>query len=293
MIKCPVCDTEFIPKTFYPEETIFTTTEGKSYSGFDGYINLNGVKPPELILGKWVTYCTNCNYVLKFVKEIVRQEKIKSQSGKGTEIKSKYNNYYYGFPFGDYNQYLKEITEKVKDEINLELHNINFEVWENLYKVNDNFKFLVRFFANLEKYCNSSFNHQNGECLNSKIEKLNLPKDMKDTLLKLNTIREEIIHGDYEISPKEEEQINQILIKFIFYLINKHVKPIITQEKLENGYDFIELDDLKMEIKEYLANYLYSSFNSNHTSKNQIQGFMNSFLQKIDEQPEKDDIEIY
>ena len=33
MINCPVCGTKFIPRTFYPEEAIFSTLDGKKLSG--------------------------------------------------------------------------------------------------------------------------------------------------------------------------------------------------------------------------------------------------------------------
>ncbi|MHA1885765.1 MAG: hypothetical protein ACW96S_11970, partial [Promethearchaeota archaeon] len=66
-LKCPICSTKFIPRTFYPEEAVFSTSDGKKLSGFNGYISSTGVKPSEVILSSWISYCPNCNYVLKFV----------------------------------------------------------------------------------------------------------------------------------------------------------------------------------------------------------------------------------
>ncbi|MHA2088307.1 MAG: hypothetical protein ACW972_08515, partial [Promethearchaeota archaeon] len=116
-LKCPVCNTKFIPRTFYPEEAIFSTSDGKKLSGFNGYISSRGVKPIEVILSSWITYCPKCNYVLKFVKEIVKKEKIQAQRPGVKEITEKYNNYYFGFPFEDYSQYLATIVEKIKVDI--------------------------------------------------------------------------------------------------------------------------------------------------------------------------------
>ncbi|NVM38363.1 MAG: hypothetical protein HWN81_22400, partial [Candidatus Lokiarchaeota archaeon] len=98
-LKCPLCNIKFIPRTFYPYEATFTSSDGKLLSGFNGYISSSGVKPSEVILGSWITYCPNCNYIMKFVKEIVKKEKITSQSVVAKDIKEKYNNYYFGFPF--------------------------------------------------------------------------------------------------------------------------------------------------------------------------------------------------
>ena len=73
MINCPVCKIEFIPRTFYPDEAIFSTHDGKKLSGFNGYVSSRSVKPQEVILSSWVTYCPSCNYILRFVKEVVRK----------------------------------------------------------------------------------------------------------------------------------------------------------------------------------------------------------------------------
>ena len=90
-LKCPLCSIKFIPRTFYPEEATFSS-DGKLLSGFNGYISSSGVKPAEVILGSWITYCPNCNYIMKFVKEIVKKEKIQSQSITQKDIKQKYKN---------------------------------------------------------------------------------------------------------------------------------------------------------------------------------------------------------
>ncbi|MBA7609186.1 hypothetical protein ES703_16374 [subsurface metagenome] len=188
MINCPVCGIKFIPRTFYPEESIFSTHDGKKLSGFNGYISSRTVKPPEVILSTWITYCPSCNYILKFVKEIVRKEKIISKNKESKEVREKYNSYYFGFPYGDYSQHLKEITRKVKSKIETELKNLNFEVWEDLYAIDDSFKFLVRFFANLENYFSQS-GMGNDKNMSNKIKRLKLPKDIEISLIQLNNIK--------------------------------------------------------------------------------------------------------
>jgi hypothetical protein len=275
MIKCPLCENQFIPRTFYPEDAIFSTPDQKKFSsGFNGYLAMGSIKPPEVILGTWVTYCPKCNYIMKFVKEIVRKEKVQTHNMKSIELAEKYNNYYFGFEYGDYSQYLREITERVSNEIEETLNDINMDNWENLYAIKDNFKFLVRFFTNLDNYCNKTLNLTKVYDMPNKIRKLNLPKEVELILLQLNNIKNQIVQGDYELSLEEEDMINGILVKFVFFLINSHIKPLVNEHQLENGYEFIRLSDLQAEIKIFLANYLYTTFNSDPKSSRQIKGFL-------------------
>ncbi|MHA1670724.1 MAG: hypothetical protein ACTSV5_09110 [Promethearchaeota archaeon] len=277
LMKCPVCDNKFIPRTFYPEESIFSSPDGKKViSGFNGYVNMSG-KPPEVIVGSWITYCPKCNYIMKFVKEIVRKEKIQTHGMKGTELTEKLSTYYFGFEFGDYSQYLKEIIRKVEKDIKVKMKDINIEVWENLYTLNDNFKFLVRFFNNLKDYCDKTLKVNINSDMPNKIKKLQLPKDVELSLLQLNNIKNAIVKGDYDLSREEEDMISNILLKFVFYLVDSHIKPLVSEEQLKGGFEFISMKDLKDEIRIYLATYLYSTFNSDPNSSKQIK----TFLEKV------------
>ena len=282
MINCPACQMKFIPRTFYPDEAIFSTHGGKKLSGFNGYISSKTVKPQEVILSSWVTYCPSCNYILRFVKEIVRKEKIIPQNTTSQDISEKYNSYYYGFPYGDYSQHLKAITNKIKSKIEVELEELNFSAWENLYSIDDNFKFLVRFFANLENYCDSKLGMINDKNMVSKIKRLKLPKDIEITLMQLNNIKDGIVKGDYELSGDDEENINKILVNFVLYLIKKHIQPIIDKKQLEKGFKFITDKDFELEIKSFLGKYLYSNFNNDPSSNRQIRLFLSDLYKEIE-----------
>jgi len=280
MINCPVCKMKFIPRTFYPDEAIFSTRDGKKLSGFNGYINSRTVKPPEVIVSSWVTYCPSCNYILRFVKEIVRKEKIVTHNSSSSDISEKYNSYYYGFPYGDYSQHLKEIITKVKDKIDNEFKDLDFSIWEDLYAIDDNFKFLVRFFASLENYCNK-LGMVNDKNMTNKIKKLNLPKEVEIPMLQLNNIKDGIVKGDYELSSEDEENINNILVVFVLHLIKKHIHPLIDKKQLEKGYKFIKFEDFELQIKSYLGNYLYTNFNSDPNSTKQIRLFLSDLYKEI------------
>ncbi len=275
-LKCPLCNTKFIPRTFYPEEAIFSTSDGKKLSGFSGYISSSGVKPSEVILGSWITYCPNCNYVMKFVKEIVKKEKIQSQTTIHKDIKEKYNNYYFGFPFEDYSQYLTTVAEKVKKSIGNSLKHLDLSAWESMHEIEDTFKLLVRFYANLENYCDSQITPPNGKDLSAKIKLLDLPTDLKDTLIELNHIRNQTIHGDYELSSDDKSKVNNVVINFTLSLIEKHIKPLIDSKKLKNKYIYADLKDLYSEIKVFLNSYLNNTFNNEKSANNPIRAFLNN-----------------
>ena len=280
MINCPVCKIKFIPRTFYPDEAIFSTHDGKKLSGFNGYVSSRAVKPQEVILSSWVTYCPSCNYILRFVKEVVRKEKIIAQQATSKDVNERYNSYYYGFPYGDYSQHLKEIVNKVKSKIEEELQ--DFSVWENLYTIDDNFKFLVRFFATLENYCNSKLGMGNDKNMTNKIKRLKLPKEIEIPMIQLNNIKDGIIKGDYELSGDDEENIEKILVNFVLHLIKKHIQPLIDKKQLEKGYQFIKFEDFEQQIKFFLGNYLYSNFNNDPSSNKQIRVFLSDLYKEID-----------
>jgi len=279
-INCPVCKMKFIPRTFYPDEAIFSTHDGKKVFGFNGYISTSTVKPQEVILSSWVTYCPSCNYILRFVKEVVRKEKIITQNATSKDVSEKYNSYYFGFPYGDYSQHLKEIVNKVKSKVEEELQ--DFSAWENLYTIDDNFKFLVRFFATLENYCNSKLGMGNDKSMINKIKLLKLPKEIEIPMIQLNNIKDGIVKGDYELSGDDEENIDKILVNFVLHLIKKHIQPLIDKKQLEKGYEFIKFEDFEQQIKLFLGNYLYSNFNNDPSSNKQIRLFLSDLYKEID-----------
>ena len=277
-LKCPVCNTKFIPRTFYPEEAIFSTSDGKKLSGFNGYISSRGVKPMEVILSSWITYCPSCNYVLKFVKEIVKKEKIQSQSALVKDIKEKYNNYYFGFPFEDYSQYLQNVAEKVKSTIESSLKNLNLSAFENMHEIKETFKLLVRFYANLENYCNSQFSEEIDKDLEDKIKLLDLSADLEKTLLELNEIRDKTIHSDYELSDDDKAKVNRAVTSFMLNRIEKHIKPLINGKKLKSKYNYVDIRDLNSEIKIYLNGYFRNIFNNGRAADDQIKTFLDQLL---------------
>ena len=277
-LKCPLCNVKFIPRTFYPQEATFSISDGKKLSGFNGYISSRGVKPAEVILGSWVTYCPNCNYIMKFVKEIVKKEKIQSQSAIARDIKEKYNSYYFGFPFEDYSQYLTKIAEKIKNSIESSLEKLDLSVWESMFEIEDTFKLLVRFYANLENYCDTQIIPPNGKTLPAKIKLLNLPPNLEQTLLDLNQIRNQTIHGDYELSSNDKDLVNEVVINFTLNLIKHHIKPFLDAKKLTNKYSYADIKDVNSEIKVFINGYLNNILTNEKSTHEQIRIFLDDLI---------------
>ncbi len=277
-LKCPLCNAKFIPRTFYPEEATFSSSEGKLLSGFNGYISSSGVKPSEVILGSWITYCPNCNYVMKFVKEIVKKEKIQAQNVATKEIKEKYNNYYFGFPFEDYSQYLSGVAEKVKANIINSLKGVDLKIWESMYEIEDTFKLLVRFYANLEKYCDAQLPDNVDEELPTKIKLLKLVPDLENLLLELSEIRNQTIQGNYELSSNDKQKVNFAVVNFTLNLIERHVKPLVDGKKLKTKYSYIDIKDLNSEIRVFLSGYLNGLFNHGKSAHSEVRSFLENLL---------------
>jgi len=277
-LNCPLCNVKFIPRTFYPEEATFSSSDGKLLSGFNGYISSSGVKPSEVILGSWITYCPNCNYVMKFVKEIVKKEKIQAQNVVGKDIKEKYNNYYFGFPFEDYSQYLTGVAEKVKLDIVNSLKGIDLNIWESMYEIEDTFKLLVRFYANLEKYCDAQLPNNKDDDLPEKIKLLKLVSDLENLLLELNDIRKQTIQGNYELSSNDKERVNTAVVNFTLNLLEKHIKPLVEGKKLKTKYNYVDIKDLNAEIKFFLNGYLNGLFNHGKSAHKEVRSFLENLL---------------
>lgn len=276
-LNCPLCNSKFIPRTFYPEEATFSS-EGKLLSGFNGYISSSGVKPAEVILSSWITYCPFCNYVMRFAKEVVKKEKIQAHNLRNKDIKEKYNNYYFGFPFEDYSQHLSGITEKVKASIKKSLKGIDLNIWETMYEIEDEFKLLVRFYANLEKYCDAQLPNDADKDLSTKIKLLKLLPDLESLLLDLNEKRNQTIQGNYELSNSDKEHVNAAVVNFTLNLIEKHIKPVVDGKKLKAKYNFIDIKDLSSEIKIFLNSYLNGLFNHGKPANNKVRTFLDNLL---------------
>lgn len=263
-IKCLSCNAEFIPRTFLEEEIFYPARKGYTILRYKEYFGTN--KPFEVIVKSWVTYCPSCRNIMKFAKEIAKSEKKYMANSNKVEL------YYimkeFDKPCSVYSEYLDDISNELQIKINLYFKEINLNSWFDLYVrnedqggfVKDHFKFLVRFIAKVESYHKSQFGIEKNKDMPIKINELKLPEELKENLINLNNIRNDVVHHEYELKENDSEKIHDSYLNFIQYLMEKHITPQINEIRSETGYNFIELNDIKNEVNIYLKKIFYEKF---------------------------------
>jgi hypothetical protein len=208
----------------------------------------------------------------------VKKEKIQVQNSLVKDIAEKYNNYYFGFPFEDYSQYLTNVILEVKNLLDSSLTNLNLSVFESMHEIKDTFKLLVRFYANLENYCNSQFEEDTDKDLVHKIKLLNLSSELETSLLELNEIRDKTINSDYELNEGDRARVNEVVVGFILSLIEKHVKPLIEGKEFQGKYKYVDIRDLNSEIKLFLKGYFSGIFSNGRATDIQVKTFIDQLV---------------
>ncbi|MFX0081809.1 MAG: hypothetical protein ACFE94_08655 [Candidatus Hodarchaeota archaeon] len=284
-IKCPICNFEFIPEAFHIEKTHYDVIESKGeLMQFQNKKHQIVVKPYSSLKGSWVTYCPECRFMLKFAAEVGKKEILEDPSliKKLGAFKEFGRTYKYNFapqekPYMDYLDYFIQKVDNIKNKIKNALDEINFLNWGNPYrewkhnKNFDAFKFLIQFYSNLEDYCNAQIEDYKNKDMTEKILELNLPQDLERLIENIRALRNTIVHEVHELSEEEENIIETSYIRFMFYLVMKHLKPLdLHNIKIEPDYNFIEIEKINHEIQSFLDLYLATTLG--------IKDFFNSFL---------------
>ena len=284
-IKCPICSYEFIPEAFHVEKTNFDVIESKGeLIEFQNKKHQVVVKPYSSIKGSWVTYCPDCGFIIKFAAEVGKKEILEEASliKKLGAFKEFGNTYKYSFtpqekPYMDYLDYFIQKADNIKNKIKNALDEIDFVNWGNPYrewkhnKNVDAFKFLVKFYSNLEDYCNAQVENYKTKDMPEKLVELNLPPDLEKLIQSIRALRNTIVHEAHELTEEEENIIETSYIQFIFYLVMKHLKPLaLNKIEIEPDYNFIEVDKINHEIQSFLHLYLGTILG--------IKDFYNKFL---------------
>ncbi len=242
------------------------------------------VKPYSSIKGSWVTYCPDCGFIIKFAAEVGKKEILEEASliKKLGAFKEFGNTYKYSFtpqekPYMDYLDYFIQKADNIKNKIKNALDEIDFVNWGNPYrewkhnKNVDAFKFLVKFYSNLEDYCNAQVENYKTKDMPEKLVELNLPPDLEKLIQSIRALRNTIVHEAHELTEEEENIIETSYIQFIFYLVMKHLKPLaLNKIEIEPDYNFIEVDKINHEIQSFLHLYLGTILG--------IKDFYNKFL---------------
>ncbi|MFX1320511.1 MAG: hypothetical protein ACFFAQ_02595 [Promethearchaeota archaeon] len=270
-VKCPVCNSKFIPESFHFEKTSFDHIESKGeVVEFPKGSHQLEVKPFTSIQGSFVTYCPQCGYLIKFAAEIGRKEIVEEPSRikKWGSFKEFGKSYKYKFdrrekPYMDFSDYFIEKVDNIKKDIKNALDEVNFAQWGSSYstwkgdKSIDSFKFLIHFYSILLDYLDSQVNDYNNKTVVQKIEELNLPKSLELLIKKVGELRNKIAHEVYELNEEEENLVERTFIQFMHYLVMKQLKPLnLNKIEIEPEYSFIDINKINYEIQEFLHLYL-------------------------------------
>ena len=295
-LKCPVCSNQFIPESFHIEKSHFDTvdSEGELMSFQDTKHQLI-VKPFTSLRGSWVTFCPKCGYIIRFATEIgkkeITQEYARIWKKKTFKEFGKPYKYIYdvrGKPYMDHSDYFIEKVDTIKKEIKNSLDEVNFDHWGIPYKEwkkdkeVDTFKFIIRFYTNITDYINSQVEDSSNKDMPQKIQELSLPTMLEDLLRDILELQNKVSHHVYELEEDEEELVERAFIQFIYYLVMKQLKPLnLDNIKIEPEYDFLDINEVYHEVREFLRLYLSSTL----YIKDFDESFFNPLLEKLEFPP--------
>ena len=287
-ITCPICSHKFIPEAFHIERIIMDSRDGPcgTYIISDrNVMNKIAIRPSNHIRKVWITNCPHCNYVLRFTAEVAKKElkelenrKISSFNEYGTNYF--YNLYNYPKPYMDYVDYFNETIANIKTEIKKSLEALNIEEWGLLCRGFltehniDPFKFLIRFYANLENYCNSTVNNSKEKDMHQKINESDFPQQLEENLEETRKLRNKVVHESYDLNQDDAELIKNAFLAFLSYLISTELAKLKLKPRVENiEYNFINKKDLLWEINRFLRVDLGEIL--------KFQGYYHNFLKPI------------
>ncbi len=273
-IKCPICNSEFIPESFNVEKLDIdqSLNLGEIYRS-DETDSKSKIKPLTIMRRAWVTYCLDCNHAIRFAAEILRKEIVEkpSNSPNSGEFKEssntyKYNIYTFKKPFMELIDYRIGVMDRIKNDIKTTLDELRISEWGAKYnawkneKTIDSFKFFTQFISNLDNHYKSIFKNDINKDMPEKIRELNLPKDLENLLLEVNRIRNKMIHNDYELKESDEIVIDDAYFNLMFYLISKALIALnLTSHTDESNASFIDIDYLSNELRTFLHIHLGES----------------------------------
>jgi len=288
VVPCPICSHKFIPEAFHIERIIMDIRE----DGHGTYVvedrnvmNKIAIRPSNHIRKVWITNCPQCNYVLRFTAEVAKKElnelegrKISSFNEFGTSYF--YNLYSYPKPYMDYTDYYNEAITNIKSEIEKSLEALNINEWGLLCrgflsaKNIDPFKFLIRFYANLENYCNSSLDNSKEKDMHQKIKESGFPQQLEDNLEDIRKLRNKVVHESYDLNHGDAEVIKNAFLAYLSYLISSELAKLNLISQVENlEYKFINKKSLLWEIRRFLQVDLGEIL--------KFQGYEHNFLKPI------------
>jgi hypothetical protein len=253
-LKCPQCQTEFIPRTFQP-------IRYQSGVRVEGYLH-------DQIQAFWITYCIECGYILHFAMEIIHKERI-YQSGRETPQTTN-NIKIYAPPCQIYKVYLEELWVKINSILDHQLTKSPLKQFLEIYDIDTTqpehlanpFKFLVRFISSIEKFHDMIHGKENIKEMPVKIKELSLSAKTKSHLINLNKIRNKVVHDGMDLDTEDISMIFNSYLLFINDLLINEFRSVLDQIINENIIKQITNLDICSEFHFYFAKVFDSYFRS-------------------------------
>ncbi len=143
------------------------------------------------------------------------------------------------------------------------LEALNFIGWVKVLNTKHKFKFIARFFSNLEYYHGIKCGVDRDKEMPVKIQELHFPLELEKELIKYNRIRNKCIHQEYELNQMEKKGIIELYFQFLIAFFEKEIKPIIDSMRRIQRISLKDYFNLVAEIKFYIHTYFESGFPNN------------------------------
>ncbi|MBN1215458.1 MAG: hypothetical protein JXA99_08430 [Candidatus Lokiarchaeota archaeon] len=267
-IRCPFCNKEFIPPTIYPLQNFHYDGRSATYPLKDTPSKLmteEGFFPSKIIIVNWITFCPECGFELKFIKEIVN--KIKKTHINLENPNISYEKEEFKKPFKDYSDYFRDVEFILKEDISYDLIKDTLKSLEKIYLNSDDFKFLIKIIAYLEDYYNE-IKGINNKYMPEKIKELNFPEELEDSLINCNALRNNIVHKNHEMTIEEKELIHNTYCQIILYFIKSTIIPIV--DKIHNQFKFINKKNILEEAGLIISPFLNKLFRDDKDHYNRL-----------------------
>ena len=210
-------------------------------------------------------------------KELKELEGRKISSFNEFGINYFYNLYNFPKPYMDHSDYYNEVISNIKAEIQAALEAINIDEWSLLCrgflseKNIDSFKFLIRFYANLENHVNSVMPNHKEKDMSQKLKESKFPPDLEFKLDEIRKLRNEVVHEGYELAQDDSEQIKHTFISFLRHLVSFKLTKLDLKSQIENlEYEFLDKKGLFWACKQF--------FHIDLGEKLKFQGFYEKIL---------------
>ena len=139
----------------------------------------------------------------------------------------------------------------------------NFIGWVKVLNTKHKFKFLARFFSNLEYYHGIKCGADKDKDMPVKIRELHFPLALEKTLIKYNRIRNKCIHQGYELNQKDKERLVVFYFQFLIAFFEKEIKPIVDSMQRIQRISLKEYFNLVAGIRFYIHTYFENGFPNN------------------------------